>query len=97
MIKPEKAHWGDWSEDDGTIMTIDDSEGQRLWLRVGPVFTKGGVSKVPGIWIEYQEKSLNTPMQGPVLLSPSTWEKMKKYIDSYLTEFKKQDYDPSEK
>ena len=78
---PRAAVHGDLYEKDGSMITIDDSECQRLWVRVGPVFGGSKIHKQFGLWINYQEKILESPMTGPVLISPSTWRRMKKDID----------------
>jgi len=82
---PRSAVHGDVYENDGSMITIDDSEGQRLWVRVGSVFDGSKTHKQPGIWINYQEKALESPMTGPVLLSSSVWRRLNKAIEKALT------------
>jgi hypothetical protein len=66
-------------DDDGGSVVIaveeTDAEGHRqgLWFRVGPVFRGDHVADDPGVWIEYQEEYMGSPMTGPVLLTPEIW------------------------
>ena len=79
---PRAAVHGDLYENDMPMLTVDDSEGQRLWVRVGPVFNGSKIHKQYGLWINYQPKSMESALQGPVLISPSTWRRMKRDIDA---------------
>lgn len=65
----------DYLEDDGgpqVIAVEDGGEPQALWVRV------------PGIWIEYQERHRGSALAGPVLLSPDTWRKLNKAVEERL-------------
>lgn len=81
--KPPRAavHGDVYDGQDPPTITIDDSEGQRLWLRVGPVYDGNKMSRQDGLWVSYQPKTLESEMYGPVLISPSTWRRLKKDID----------------
>jgi hypothetical protein len=87
--RPRTGVHGDLFEDDGTMITVDESEDQRLWIRVGPVFHGSKMHKQPGIWIEYQEKSMQSNLRGPVLLSPSVWRRLNKAVERKITEWRR--------
>jgi hypothetical protein len=86
-----KGEWGDRIVEDGTIMQIVESEGQMVGVRVGSVFRKDGEAKEPGIWIEFQELYMHSPMHGPLLLSKSTWRELNEYVESALAEEEEND------
>ena len=76
---------GDVLTVDLPMLTVDESDMERLWIRVGPVYTEGNkVARQPGIWIEYQERSMVSPVQGPCLLSPSIWRRLNKAVEKML-------------
>lgn len=60
-----------------------DTQGHRqsLWIHVGPVFYGDSQSEEPGIWIEYQEEHMKSPLAGPVLLTPKVWHQLVKSIN----------------
>jgi len=72
-------------EDDLSTCTVIDGdekdkyESQSLTFRVGPVFGHPSMDK--GLWIEYQEKHMNSPVVGPVLMSKEDWESVRSFID----------------
>ena len=70
-----KGVWGDFFNGPrgDTEVNVIDSEFQKLDIRVGPVFQGNKMSRVPGIWIAYQEKAWLSPRQGEFLMSPSTF------------------------
>lgn len=78
-----KSHWGDHWVDDGTGFEVVDSAGQHLFFRVGMVFTDGSnkPDRTPGVWIDYQEHYMNSPITGCLLLSPETFEAIVKYYN----------------
>lgn len=91
MPNSAKGTWGDFIDDesDKTLYQVIDSEEQVLWVRVGPVFVDDSdeVDKTPGIWINYQEKSMGAKLQGPILMSPEIWKKLKDFVDTNIKEF----------
>ena len=70
-----KGHWGDFFAGPygDTEVNVIDSEFQKLDIRVGPVFQGNKMSKVPGIWIAYQERAWLSTRQGDFLMSPTTF------------------------
>lgn len=82
----KRATHGDYIEDEeGSMMVVVDSEDQALWFRVGPVYTDGKLDPVQGVWIQYQEKYEGGSLQGPILLSPETFEKMYEHFKKVTT------------
>lgn len=82
--RPGAGVHGDVLTNDGSMMTVDESEDQRLWIRVGMVFHGNKVQRQPGIWISYQEKALESKLQGPVLISPSIWRRVNRAVEQHL-------------
>ena len=76
-----KSHWGDYWADDGSCFEVVDSAGQHLFFRVGMVFTDGSnkPDRTPGVWIDFQEHYMHSPITGCLLLSPETFEAITKY------------------
>jgi len=73
---------GDKIVDDTSVFEIEDSEGQSLQVRVGSVFYGDkGQHKEFGIWINYQEKRLESTLLGPVLVSRDTFKALINHID----------------
>lgn len=87
---PHGTH-GDTAEDEGSMMELVDSEEQRLWVRVGPVYyPRNGKEipqghKEPGIWIDYFNSPKNPGKckrndHGPFLMSEAQFEAMVKHV-----------------
>ena len=77
-------------KDDPSMQIIIDGEDrkkkytyQSLGFRVGPVFeTDSDEPTRQGLWIEYQERYMDSPMVGPVLLSREEWIHIRDFIDA---------------
>ena len=52
--------------------------------RPRPVFSGGQQGKEPGIWIDYQEAYGNSPLSGPVLLTPEVWRQLNRAVEHRL-------------
>ena len=89
--RPEKQAHGDTFEDDGISFNIEESEGQRLWVRVGqvfydakagkPGFTKDGAHEEYGIWLNIMGPSDDKEMYDHLLLiSKDTFEALVKHV-----------------
>lgn len=83
------GHWGDFfTESYGeTEVTVVDNGFQKLDIRVGPVFQDNKISRVPGIWIAYQERAWLSSRQGDFLMSPSTFFEIVKDTLEKLSRF----------
>jgi hypothetical protein len=76
-------------DDDGMLsadfiaVEAKDSHGnaQALWVAVRPVFYGEEQSKEPMVQICYQETYMKGQLEGPVWLTPETWEELKKAVD----------------
>lgn len=80
-------------EDEGTIaIAIEEDDVQALWVRVGPVYFNHEIYDEPGIWIEYQERYMDSDLRGPVLISAETWDELDKYVRRRLAKFDKSKY-----
>jgi len=66
-----------------------DCKPQALCVRVGPVFFQDGEAREPGIWVEYQEAWMASPLCGPVLLTPEVWRELNKAVERRLKKRKK--------
>jgi hypothetical protein len=74
----------DWSrlEDDGSQAIVIDNENQALWVRTGLVFEDNVPAEELGVWIEYQHEYMASSLQGPVLLTLDTWNKLDEIVRS---------------
>ena len=71
------------TNDDETIFSVVDSEGQLLEFRVGPVFFEDK-TEPNALWISYQEHHQQSDMVGPVLLSLDTFKKLVEYVNKFV-------------
>lgn len=54
---------------------------QALWIGVRPGFGEAGERLAePTIWVQYQERYMNSPLTGLVALSPESWEAVNKAV-----------------
>lgn len=95
LEKVEGSH-RDYLLDDGFMSKVVESAEQAFWIRVGPVFTEQGIAEKPGIWVEYQEKYMNSPLRNTMLLSPEVWDALDKKVRQAIAEFQKDAYQATE-
>jgi DUF1009 family protein len=60
---------------------------QSLWVRVGMVYDEGEIRDEPGVWIQYQERHMDSRMEGPVLLTPEVWRALAVEVEGRLVEW----------
>jgi hypothetical protein len=58
---------------------------QALWVRAGPVFRGNVPQGEPGVWIEYQDQYMGSPLEGPVLLTPAVWRQLAQAVEDRLS------------
>ena len=80
-----KKNWNGRTEENSTEISLIDAENQSLMFMVGDVLrTPNGsnISKVkPGLWIWYQEKNLQSKVQGAVITDEENWKKIRNHIN----------------
>lgn len=73
--------------DDGgpeMIVVEEGDDPQALWVRVGPVFDDNVERCVPGVWICWQDRYMESPLGGPVLLTPEVWRELARAVERRL-------------
>lgn len=91
--KEKPGIFGDYLDSDeedifGEHLVVE-SENQGLRVRVGSVFRGNEGSDNLGIWINYQEKHMESELEGPLLLSPETWRALNRLVEAALLEEEK--------
>ena len=81
-------------EDDGSpqLIAVDDLTSSAMWIRVGPIYDGDTIRDQPGVWIEYQDRYINSDLRGPVLLSIEVWNELDKAVKSRIAKFDKEAY-----
>lgn len=84
-------------DDDGlspevTVVEDEGSNGgsrQALMIRVGLVFHDGEPDADPGIWVEYQQEYMSSPLAGPVLIDVVTWRELSRSVSRRLRHWRR--------
>lgn len=74
-------------DDDGGSCVIAIEAGdsaQSLWVRVGPIYDGATPRPEPGVWVEYQQRHMASPLLGPILLTPAAWRQLNRAVETRL-------------
>lgn len=60
-------------------------DGRALWLRVGSFYQDGDRHPDACLWVCYQNKYLNSALQGPLCIDKGTWSLIRDRIDDWFS------------